>query len=150
MSAAELIAAEQRQRVLSEAQRWLGTPYHHNARVLGAGVDCAMLVAEVFEAAGLIEHVDPAYPNDWHQNHSEQLYIQWLERCGAVEISGPPLPGDVAVWKFGRTHSHGAIVINWPVVLQAYIHRSVELASALDEPLASRDVRFFSMVGGAQ
>ncbi len=45
--------------VVAEAHRWLRTPYHKHGRVLGAGVDCSMLLAEVFEAAGAIPHVDP-------------------------------------------------------------------------------------------
>lgn len=141
------VTAEARQRVVMEACRWLRTPYHHKARVLGAGIDCSMLLAEVYEAARLIQHVEPDYPPDWHLHRSEELYVQWLERCGGVEIAGPPQPGDVAVWRIGRTYSHGAIVINWPTIIQAYIGRGVEYASAHDEPLASRPVRFFSLVG---
>lgn len=138
--------ADVRAQIVAEAQKWLRTPYHHRARVLGAGVDCSMLLAEVYEGAKLIEHVEPDYPPDWHLHRSEELYIDWLLRCGGVEIEGPPQPGDVAVWRFGRTFSHGAIVVAWPTVIQAYLSRNVEYASALDEPLASRPVRFFSLL----
>ena len=50
---------EQRQAVVAEALTWLGTPYHHRARVKGAGVDCGQLLAAVFEGAGVLRHVDP-------------------------------------------------------------------------------------------
>ena len=33
--------------IVAAAQRWLGTPYHHAADVLGVGVDCAMLIVRV-------------------------------------------------------------------------------------------------------
>ena len=49
--------------VLVEAANWLRTPYHHMGRVKGGGTDCLMLLAEVYEAAGVIPHVEiPFYP----------------------------------------------------------------------------------------
>ena len=39
-----MITSEQ---VVAEARRWLGTPYQHQARVLGVGVDCAGLIIGV-------------------------------------------------------------------------------------------------------
>ena len=45
--------------VLSEARSWIGTPYHHQARLKGHGVDCAQLVIGVGQNLGLI----PSYPN---------------------------------------------------------------------------------------
>ena len=43
-----------RQRIVEEARSWLGTPYHHQAMVKGAGVDCAMILVAVYRAVGLI------------------------------------------------------------------------------------------------
>jgi cell wall-associated NlpC family hydrolase len=55
----------QRQRVVTEAETWLRTPYHHMGRIKGGGTDCLMLLAEVYEAAGVIRHLDvPFYPPD--------------------------------------------------------------------------------------
>ena len=33
--------------VVAEAIAWLGTPYHHRARIKGVGVDCAQLALGV-------------------------------------------------------------------------------------------------------
>jgi hypothetical protein len=52
-----------------------------------------------------------------------------------------PLPGDIALFQFGRCVSHGALVIEWPLVLHAYIdHGAVVLtdvskSAALQERL---------------
>ncbi len=55
-----------RQAVIAEAVTWIGTPFHHAARVKGAGVDCLMLLAEVYERAGAAPHVvPPFYVQDW-------------------------------------------------------------------------------------
>src|SRR4051794_18561064 len=53
--------------VVREAESWIGTPFHHAARVKGAGVDCLMLLAEIYEHAGIAPHIEPSfYVPDWH------------------------------------------------------------------------------------
>ena len=48
---------------VAEAMTWLGTPYHHQGRVKGIGIDCATLLCEVYEVVGLIDHLNPRpYP----------------------------------------------------------------------------------------
>lgn len=43
-----------REAVVAEARRWLGTPFHHKARLQGVGVDCLGLVWAVGEGAGVM------------------------------------------------------------------------------------------------
>jgi len=108
--------------IVTESRSWLGTPYHHQARVKGAGVDCAMLLCEVFEACGMIPHIDPRpYPPDWHLHRSEEKYLGWIEKyADPVLDDEDPQPGDVVLYKFGRTVSHAGIVIDWPMIIHAY------------------------------
>jgi len=40
--------------IIAEARTWLGTPWHHQGRVRGAGVDCGGFVLEVFKACGVL------------------------------------------------------------------------------------------------
>lgn len=37
---------QQRAAVIAEAESWLSTPYHHEARIKGHGVDCAQILDE--------------------------------------------------------------------------------------------------------
>ena len=39
------------ERVRSEALTWLGTPYHHQGRVKGVGVDCGQILIAIYEKA---------------------------------------------------------------------------------------------------
>ena len=56
---------QQRTALVDAARSWLNTPYHHKARVKGAGVDCAQLLIGVYTDAGLIEAFDTGdYPPD--------------------------------------------------------------------------------------
>jgi NlpC/P60 family putative phage cell wall peptidase len=122
----------QRRAVVAEARSWLGTPYHHEAQVKGAGVDCAQLLIGVFSAPGvaLIEPLDvPRYPPDWHLHRSAERYLA-IVLDHAREIAGPPGPGDIVLWRFGRCFSHGAIVVDWPTVIHAYVGRACVLEDA--------------------
>jgi NlpC/P60 family putative phage cell wall peptidase len=106
MSAAD----DLRGRVCAEARSWLGTPYHHHARVKGAGVDCVHFLCGVYEAVGILPPTDPGiYPQFWHRHRSEEVYAQAIDlRADRVQT---PCPGDVVLWKFGRTHSHSGIYV---------------------------------------
>lgn len=108
---------------------WLGTPYHHQARVRGAGVDCAMFLAEVYHAAGLIPHiVPPPYPPDWHLHRDAERYLTYIIPF-AEKVSRETIlkPGDVATYKFGRCVSHAAIVVDWPIIIHSYTDTGVVL-----------------------
>jgi cell wall-associated NlpC family hydrolase len=133
--------------IVAEATTWLGTPFHHQGRVKGAGVDCAMLLAEVYERSGLTPRVDPGYyPPDWHLHRDAERYLDRLLMY-ARELDRPPLPGDVSVFRFGRTFSHGAIVIQWPRVIHAYWAAGrVVWGDATLFPLADRAVRYFGVI----
>lgn len=135
----------ERASVVAEARSWLRTPYHHMGRVKGAGVDCATLLAEVYARAGVIPALDvPFYPPDWHLHRDAERYLGFV-LVHAIEIfprmdrvsrdtsrapSCEAKPGDVALWRFGRCFSHGAIVIDWPLVIHAYSGRGCVLEDA--------------------
>jgi cell wall-associated NlpC family hydrolase len=134
-----------REAVLKEAREWLGTPFHHFARIKGAGVDCGQFLLAVYERAGAIPHIEtPYYPPDFHIHRDTEWYAGIVETW-ADEISGPPEPADIALYRIGRVFSHGSIVVKWPTIVHAYIaHRKVEVARGDGGSLAGHTVKFFS------
>jgi NlpC/P60 family putative phage cell wall peptidase len=133
--------------VTAEARRWIGTPYHHHGRVLGAGVDCVQILCAVYEAAGLIPATDPGnYARDWHLSRTEELYLQGLQTMDAQPTEHPQA-GDVAMFRFGRTWSHGGILIEPDLVLHAYMGMGVILTRLSEAPLAGRPARFYTLKG---
>jgi cell wall-associated NlpC family hydrolase len=129
--------------VIAEARAWWRTPYHHMGRFKGVGVDCLTLLAEVYEAAGVIPHVDiPFYPPDWNLHRSEERYMNGVLEY-ACEIAGPPQPADIALWKFGRCFAHGAIVIEWPLMIHAWHKTGVIYYDATQPNLSGREIKFF-------
>lgn len=109
-----------RMAVCAEALTWLGTPYHHYQRIKGHGVDCVHFLCAVYEAVGILPPTDPGhYPQFWHQHRNDEVYADHLD-AQFGRTSGP-LPGDVVLFQFGRTHSHSGIVLpdGWVVHAQA-------------------------------
>jgi len=139
---------EQRKRVVEEARSWLRTKYHHQGRIKGegnkGGVDCLMLLCEVYHAVGLITFIDPRpYPRDWHLHRSDERYLKGIfQYARPVEA---PQPGDVALFRFGRCFSHAAIVTGETEVIHAYLGLGVVQGDLTQEPLAGRPVNYFSM-----
>lgn len=133
--------------LVAEALSWLGTPFHHQGRIKGAGVDCGMLVAEVYEQAGLTAHVEtPEYDLNWNRGGAEEIYLSVvIDRLHEVDS---PKPGDVVLFQMGRNFAHGAIVVEWPTIVHAS-RRGVELGNVEQDGLfAARTRRFFSLWGG--
>jgi cell wall-associated NlpC family hydrolase len=147
---AHLPLEEQQQRldVVQEAMTWLHTPYHHAARIKGAGVDCGMFLAEVYEQTGVMPHVVPdEYPPDWHMHQDGERYLGLVAaHAHQVEVG---LPGDIVLYRFGRCVSHGAIVIVWPQIIHAYIRLGVVLDEGeRNTVLREAQVGFWSPWGG--
>lgn len=143
-----------RNRVIAEAQSWLRTPYHHLASVKGVGVDCAMLVVEVYKAAGLVPaDLDPRpYVPDWHLHRGEEKFVGWLQQFGTLRDGDPrevAQPGDVVIWRFGRTFSHGSVVIDAAgTIIHAYREaKCVVLGNLAEDMLASRPSQCWQVNG---
>jgi cell wall-associated NlpC family hydrolase len=118
------IERRERERVVQCAVKWIGTPYAHEGRVRGGGVDCATLLAEVYCAAGLIPRIAlPQYSPQWHMHRHEEKLIAILQAL-AVETTRAPQTGDVIAWKFFNLHCHGSIVTKWPRLIHAHMQTS--------------------------
>ena len=125
--------AAERAAVVAAARRWLGTPYHPCADILGAGVDCGMLIVRVFVDCGLAPAFDPRpYAQDWHLHRGEEKYLNFvLDLC---EETRTPAAGDLMLFKWGRCYSHGGILVAPAPV--AIIHAYQPAGLVLEEQVA--------------
>lgn len=140
-------AVESRQRaaVVEAARSWIGTPYHHAARVKGVGVDCAMLLAAVYEDAGLVSPIEfQRYPPGWmlHRD-AERLLDVVASRASLAEEPGAP--GDLIVYRYGRAFAHGVIVVEWPIIIHAVQRAGVILDKVDGAQLRGRARKVFTL-----
>lgn len=145
-----------RDQIVTEAYSWLRTPYHHMAMVKGAGIDCAMFPVAVYQALGYLPGFDPRpYPVEWHLHQGDELFLKALEAVGARRVEQPQ-PGDIAMFKYGRTVSHGSIVVTpgkaqggdaeHMKFLHAYIGRGCIESELFEDDYADRLNSFWSIL----
>jgi len=140
-----VIEQEMRQRIIDEARKWLGTKWHHEARKLGAGVDCGMLLLEVFEAVGILPHIEPAhYARDFMLHRNEEWFLELVQKYADEIFETPLIAGDVILYRNGRSYSHGAIVIDWPLIIHASATEGIVCyGNAALTPLSQKKQRYF-------
>lgn len=140
---------EGRRLLLARAAAWLGTPWQHNQCVRGAGVDCAQLVKAVYVEAGVVPDFDvDAYPMDFMLHQDAERLCASIEANGGRQVERAA-PGDIVVWRFGRSFSHAGLVVEWP---GRVIHAFRPWGGVVETPfdaaqLAGRAVRFYSLWG---
>lgn len=140
---------DMRSAIVAEAMTWLRTPWHHAARVKGAGVDCGQFLIAVFAGVGLIEEFDTEhYPMDWHLHRDERRFLDLLlQYADPVET---PKAGDIAMLRYGRHAAHGSIVVSLDplTIIHAWRdERMVTLTDLSTSPLAERLDGFYRMKG---
>jgi cell wall-associated NlpC family hydrolase len=123
--------AGERAAVVAEARSWLLTPFHHHAAIKGVGVDCAQLLIAVYAATGVVDRPDVAeYSPDWflHEDgEALERFSDWIRRLCVAVIE--PRPGDIALFRYGRAVSHGAIVVDRSTVIHSFRELGVILGS---------------------
>lgn len=117
---------EERALVAEIARSWIGTNFHHGARIKGVGIDCAQLLAAVFEEAGLVTADLPDYSVDWFMHEGDERYLTHLSPYTEPLADGAPIEvGDIVAFRFGRATSHAGIVVDFdaeqaPVIVHAF------------------------------
>jgi NlpC/P60 family putative phage cell wall peptidase len=139
------MTAELRAQIIEEARTWIGTPYHHNARSKGVGVDCVQFIIAVYNACGLTFIGDADYSHDWHLHRSEERYLNGVARYGR-KVDQPD-PGDLALFKFGRCVSHGGLILpDGAGIIHSYLGNGVIISALANHRLAGRFHSFWSVI----
>lgn len=85
--------------VIKAARAWVGTGYHHQASLRGAGCDCLGLWRGVWrELVGPEVFEMPAYSLDWGELGARELLRDGLAPH-MIAVDGAPLPGDVVLFR---------------------------------------------------
>jgi NlpC/P60 family putative phage cell wall peptidase len=90
--------------IVAEARRWIGTPYRHQASLIGAGTDCLGLIRGVWRTiVGGEPEVMPAYSADWAEPSGEEVLLAAAARWLRQKPLNSNDIGDVIVFRMRST-----------------------------------------------
>ncbi len=116
------MGAERGASVVAAARGWIGTPYHHQASVKGAGADCLGLVRGVYrEVTGREPERAPAYSRDWGETDGVETLLAAAGRHLVTVPLGGIAPGDVIVFRLRpkTVAKHAAILATPDTMIHA-------------------------------
>ena len=96
-----------------EARKWIGTPYRHQASLIGVGCDCLGLVRGVWRGCiGPEPEAPGAYTPDWAEASAQERLAAAGERNFIRLDLDQASPGDVLLfrWRENTPAKHLAIV----------------------------------------
>ncbi|RYB03952.1 NlpC/P60 family protein [Lichenibacterium ramalinae] len=99
--------------VVASARRFIGTPYHHQAALAGAGCDCLGLVRGVWrDLYGAEPEVPPPYTPDWGEVGEAEPMLEAARRHLVPVDLAAAGPGDVVLFRLrpGCPAKHAAIL----------------------------------------
>ncbi len=104
MTASDVPAPSDADRIIAAARGWLGTPYRHQASLKGAGCDCLGLIRGIWrELYGPETEPVPPYAPDWAEASGTET-LRDAARRHLVEIDiGAVAPGDVLLFRWRAT-----------------------------------------------
>ena len=104
------------QAVVLEARRWIGTPFHHQGRALGVGVDCAGVVVMVAKALSLSDFDTTNYGHVPNGDEMERILAENMDRVQLDQRRA----GDVLHFAFDAEPQHLAILTEENTIIHAY------------------------------
>lgn len=88
---------------VTQARTWLGTPFHHQARLKGVGVDCIGLLTGVAAELGMdVSNV----PSSYSRAPDVDMLFREIAQSGHLERATEPAPGDVVFFRVFGTPTH--------------------------------------------
>jgi NlpC/P60 family putative phage cell wall peptidase len=122
-------------RVIAAARLWLGTPYHDQASVRGAGCDCLGLARGIWrEVVGPEPFPIPPYSRDWSETGPREVLAEGARTC-MIEIE-PPQAGLGALLLFRMTPRAIAKHVGILTGPDRFIH-AYERLGVIEEPLTN-------------
>lgn len=86
--------------IVTEARRWIGTPYVHQGSLCGAGSDCLGLIRGIYRATlGAEPEAVPPYAPDWADTAGGEVLLKAAPRWLSRLPDGPADPGNVLMFR---------------------------------------------------
>lgn len=112
---------------VAEALTWMGTPYAHQGRIKGAGVDCIGLVIGVCHALKISTYDITGYT----RRPDGSLRATMETQLELIPVSTAQA-GDVLLFKFGSVPVHVGILTDENTLVHAYSPNRKVISNSLD------------------
>ena len=136
--------------IIAEARTWLGTPYHHQARLKGVGCDCLGLVVGVANELELTDDSGQLLGSFDRTDYSRQPDGQFLtSRLQAIlhEIPiGEKAPGDLVLFTIEKNPQHMGLLTEFEDglgLIHSYAPSQKVVEHRLDKKWEQRIVKVF-------
>lgn len=131
----------ERNDIVSAARGWLGTPYHHQARLKDVGVDCIGLVIGVARELQLIA---PEFDVTGYSRHPDGRALMAMAREKMTPVTLDQMQiGDVVVVGFDKLPQHFGIIGDYRHGGFSIIHAASAYGQVIEQRLMFSKAMFF-------
>jgi len=133
-----------RSQIIEEARTYLGTPFHHQGRLKGVGVDCIGLLTGVAQGLNITHHDLTGY-----SRHPDGVtLLRELNKAGLVPIEEAK-PGDVLVFWMTRPYlpCHAGILTEQDTVIHTWTTIGFVTEHPFDDAWRARVAAVFAFPG---
>jgi NlpC/P60 family putative phage cell wall peptidase len=131
--------------IIAEARTWIGTPFHHQGRVKGAGCDCIGLCIGVGKVLGLVR-AEFDYTG-YRRTPTGKTLVEVLRESEFVEEVYEPHPGDILVFKIDIEPQHVAFLSDSNTLIHSYAQARKVCEARYDSVWQKRYVTAFKFKG---
>lgn len=131
-----------RDKIVAAARGWLGTPFHHQGRLKGVGVDCAGVIVEVARELNIGDVDMQGYGHRPDSRELERLCHEHMTRVPVDQAK----PGDVLLILIDKAPQHLAFRTDVGM-LHSYAPARRVVEHRIDDGWASQIVAAFTMPG---
>lgn len=120
-----------RGQVVAEARTWIGTPFVHQGRLKGVGVDCVGVVIGVAHALGISDFDIVSYPMLPDSQMMGRILAEHLDPVSSKSL----LPGDILWLRFMGEPQHVAIITGLSPLTVVHSFAGARTPRCLEQPL---------------
>ena len=134
-----------RDKIVSIARRYVGTPYRHQGRS-AQGLDCVGLIVVIADELG----IDCKDVPNYRRRSMGTEFFQAFNNAGCRQKSlAARLPGDIIILKFGMRAQHAAILTDRNTIIHAFAStsRSTVIEEHYSQQWIDRSVACYAFPG---
>lgn len=135
---------EKADEVIAAARSCIGTPFRHQGRIIGAGLDCAGLGIVVAKAVGIEIKDFSGYPSQPFDGMLKKMFDEqdFLQQINLSDAK----PGDVLLMRISSAPQHVAILSDKGYMIHAYRGVGAVVEQRIDDFWNSKIVAVYRFV----